>query len=306
MHEACQVHETLIKEAQQTQAREQLVRVIAANSDTGSLDEAIRHARSLDLGVECEELAAAIRRSAQVQIKNTSLSKDHVGLESAIMQGRSAGLDTSELAAASALLKEMRRDAARRSFGEAMRLRDRAQLEEAAELGRAALLDEEELSAMYEEFSMECVRYSREQLKQALDENDTNKIDKALDQASQHLEDEELLEARRKLVSLQLQDAASRVAGTPFRRIVDSLRHVVQQARVYRLGEERVADAEVVLRWAEENIQEEVCDICFEEHVTDTMPCCGRAAGGGRICSACLARTLESASVCPFCREHLN
>merc|ERR1712129_469337 len=124
-----------------------------------------------------------------------------------------------------------------------------------------------------------------------------------IEQGRPYLERQELCQARGRLASLRLRAATTRVRTAPFRRNIDLLQGMVQRAEA---EDEELKDATAILSWAQLSIQEEVCDICYEEQSTDTMPCCGRETGGGRICSACLARPLHAVSICPFCRQPLT
>merc|ERR1719433_1910556 len=100
----------------------------------------------------------------------------------------------------------------------------------------------------------------------------------------------ELRGPRQKLASLRLLRAAELARGSPFRRHVDDLQKKMLRARELGLEQEKLADAVAILSWAELNIQEEVCDICYSAVEIAAMPCCGRETGGGRICSACESR----------------
>lgn len=303
--DAGRMHKELIKEMRQEEAREQLEKAVTESWDLGALDQAIQDATFLDL--ECAEFATALRRSARMHIADALFSgDDDACLDAAISRGRAAGLEESELADASERLQALRRDQVKRRFGEALRLRDPRVLEDAVWQGRLACLVEQEVSAMYQEFGEECARYAREQLKTALDRNDANTISEAIDQSSAHLEQEELREARRVLARLQLSAASRRAAGAPVRSNVEHLRRLLDDSIGNGIGEESRAEAQETLAWAEENIREELCDICYDEDETNTMPCCGRDTGGGRICSACLAKLLHARGYCPFCRESIR
>lgn len=112
--------------------------------------------------------------------------------------------------------------------------------------------------------------------------------------------------AHQTFVSLRLTAATQTAAGEPFQRHVQSLHDLMQQGVECGLEEERLVAARQTLNWAQENMEKEVCDICCEEQATNKMDCCGRASGGGRICSECLARILEVTCSCPFCRAPIN
>merc|ERR1719330_133163 len=165
----------------------------------------------------------------------------------------------------------MRRDAVLESFREALLRRDRVALSRAMQQGRKVCMVEEELAGMEQQFNDACVRDARQKLEQAFTVGNMNRIEEVIEQSSL-LELEELREARKKLSSLRLL-AAMRDVQAPFPKNIDALRRMMQRGVEHGVDGEVQADALAILSWAELNVQEHVCDICYEEVETDTMPC---------------------------------
>lgn len=203
-------------------------------------------------------------------------------LSAAIKHGVSVGLAQEELSKArhtyAELLKQARRKKARERLSAAADFQDMAMLKQAIEDARTSGMEDSEVSfaaAAYQKLHADKAQLMLQACARSLN---PEAFEAALAEGGR-IEEEEFWKVCQTLTSLQLLIVVERSANAAFQRNIDALQACIEQGVAFGIEEEELLVARAALDRAKQNIQ--------EEHETNVMPCCGRASGGGRICTYC-------------------